>query len=230
MKNPGFFALCILLVVAACSTPPSGDQAPKGDTLMISNQVYSLDSIDFKEFQSIKADSYQDNEKEVINDSSVHRTDSLTLTFQLKNGKTLNLKNDTSESNFITYNYIETMPDINAWFLRETYYEGGGYLLIDRQTGEKTEIYGRPCLSKNKLWFFTYSFDIEAGFIDNGIQLFNVENGKPRHVWTKEITSWGPSIVKWSSDSCVYIEKSQIVPNNTDSGLTLSYKKMKIVK
>jgi hypothetical protein len=228
MKKIGFITL--VLIVLSCSNKNKSSQVVKPDTLMINNSVYVLDSIGFDEFEAVKTERFNENDSETINDSSVTRQDKLNLNFKLRNGQEITLKNDTSDSNYETYRFIESLKNIDYWLIGVTYYEGRGYLLIDKQNGDETEIYGNPYFSKNKDWFITYSFDIEAAFDPNGFQLFQVENGKAKLKWTKDINDWGPSIIKWLNDSSVVIEQSRISNDPNESGMQLSYKKMKIVK
>ena len=149
------------------------------------------------------------------------------LTFKLRNDKELALNNDSTDSEYITYRYLETLPNIDYWFVIENYYEGGEFLLIDKETGKNINVYGKPYFSKNNQYFVTYSFDIEASYNSNGFQLFKVENGKAIHLWTKNISNWGPSVIKWVNDSAIVMEQSRM---GDDSQLELSYRKMKIVK
>jgi hypothetical protein len=230
MKSLGLITL--VLIVWSCSINNKSSQVVKSDTLMINNSVYQLYSIGFDEFQAVETEKFNENESEIINDSSVHRLDKLNLRFKLKNGQEITLKSDTTDSNYVTYRFVESLKNIDYWFIRVTYYEGGGFLLIDKQNGEKVEIYGKPYFSKNNNWFVTYSFDIEASYDSNGFQLFQIENGKVKLKWTKDINDWGPSIVKWLNDSSVLIEQSRINSNTneSESRMLLSYRKMTIIK
>ena len=228
MKNLGWVTL--VLLVWSCSNSNKSALVSKPDTLVINNSVYLLDSIGFDKFRAVKTEKYDENEVETINDSNVRRLDKLNLNFKLRNGQEMTLKNDTSESDFIAYSFIESLQNIDYWFIRVSYYEGLSFLLVDKQTGEKIDIYGKPYFSANNAWFVTYSFDIESGFESNGFQLFEIRYGKAKLKWTKDIKDWGPSVIKWLNDSSVLIEQSRFSTNSNESKVSLSYKKMKIIK
>lgn len=55
----------------------------------------------------------------------------------------------------IKYALTAVFPTLDLWVLELSFYEGGSYLLIDRKTGQKTEIGGFPWLSPNLKRFAT---------------------------------------------------------------------------
>jgi hypothetical protein len=224
--------LFVTTYLVSCSGNTKQQVLKKGsDTLIIKNTVYNLDSINENAFRSIKTVALNEPEKEIITDTNVIRKDTLLLVFKLRNGKEKTLKNDTTDENFSVYKFIESFANIDYWFVGITYYEGSGYLLIDKETGDEINVWGKPYFSDNNKFFFTYSFDIEATFDPNGIQFFKVDNRKVKNIWSKELLDWGPSGMKWSGDSSVVIEQSRLnnAGNNADSYL-LSFRRMKIIK
>jgi hypothetical protein len=223
-----YFVLLALLFACSSNRSPKSSGI-QGDTLVINNQVYYLDSISYNEFDTIPAMSFNENEDEIINDPSVTRTSKLVLNFKLKNSQQIVLQSDTTESeNFVVYRYLETLPDLNYWLLRIDYYEGGEYALIDQENGEQISILGKPSLNKTRQYAIASSFSPEGAYDANGIQLFKVENGKLKLLWTKNLTDWSPSIVKWADENTIVMEKSQNSPES-NADLLLSYKKMKVI-
>jgi hypothetical protein len=221
-----------LTIAVSCSQRMKNsnlENAEKKDTLLINSIEYTLDSIGENEYNSNAEIHFDEKKAEFINDTNVIREDSL-LIFRLKSGSNLVLKNDTSVTNYIEYKFLQSYNSIDYWLIRLYYYEGSGYLLLDKETGEKIDIYGEPKFSGNKNYFFTSSFDIEATYDPNGFELYQLVKGKAKRLWRKDIDDWGPSGMKWINDSCVVIEQSRVNYEANSTHFKLSYKRMKIIK
>ena len=225
----------ILVFVMACNPKKNGNSnisKINQDTLLINNIVYSLDSIGEKDFNTIATGNSKDtfSENEIIDDTNNVSRDSLILTFHLKNGADSILVNDTTEnySKYVSYYYLESSKYIDYWLVRVQFYEGGGYLLINKEKGNKIFIWSKPVFSPDKKHFVCYSCDLEAGYISNGFQLFEVKNKEVLLLWSKEINEWGPSEIRWKNDSTIYIKKLKMDFNDSKNPNQISYKSMKI--
>jgi hypothetical protein len=203
------------------------------DTLVINNKAYFLDSISEKEYNTVLLKMSEDKsvENEIIEDTNNVSRDKLKLTFHLKNESDSILVNDTTQdfSDFVNYCYLESNKDIDYWLVKVQLYEGGGYLLINKENGNKIWIWSKPVFSPDKKHFVSYSCDLEAGYLSNGIQLFEVKNREVFLLWEKEIDEWGPSELKWKNDSTIYIEKLKLDFNDSKNPDKISYKSMKIL-
>jgi hypothetical protein len=206
----------------------SNNEHLSGDTLMINKMTYFLDSIGKVEFKSAYEQKYNVDNKEIIDDTTNVKRDTLKLIFHLRNGVDSVLVNDTTEgwSNYIDYSYIESCKNIDYWLLGITYYEGSQYLLLDREKGEKIWIWGIPIYSPNNKYFVCNSCDLEAGYDSNGFQLFEIKNKKAKLRWSKILSDWGPTEIRWKNDSTLYIKQLRMDYKDSKNPEKYSYKSM----
>jgi hypothetical protein len=198
------------------------------DTVLINNKVFYLDSIPKSLFKTAEKTKFIEGENEIIDDTSNVSRDSLLLTFHLKNGSDLVLKNDTSQdySNYIAYNYLSSLATIDYWLLRISYYEGRAYMLVDKENGKKIDIWGEPVFSPSNKYFICYSFDMEAAYDPNGMQLFEIRGRKVNEKWSYLISDWGPSEIRWKNDTIIYLEQAIMDYENSPDGYIETYKSM----
>jgi len=223
---------CILLVIAtiASCTSKKGSENnitnKQRDFIEVNNRKIFLDSIP----ESLYISANLELSKNRVDDTSRVFQDSLKLRFQLSNGSELILENDTTEGfeSYIDFNYLGTLSSIDYWLVKIVYYEGVGHLLVDKNTGEKIYTYGVPIFSKNNQHFICSSWDLEAGYDPNGMQLFEIEDGKIIEKWTVELDNWGPSQVRWKNDTLIYIEQTRLNPESSNDYYIKSYKSMSI--
>lgn len=215
MKN---YLILIVFFITSCSsknTSKNNEQLIKQDTLMINNVAYYLDSISEKEFKAISKPKDIENGDENFDDANISR-DSLKLKFHLRNGAdSILVSEDPDLPYFVAYTYLESCDYIDYWLVEVYYDEGGEYLLINKENGNKMYIWGPPVYSPDKRFFMCYSCDLWAGFRYNGLQLFEIQNKKVRLLWSKEIEYWAPTEIRWQNERTICIQK--INKNNETS-------------
>jgi len=91
--------------------------------------------------------------------------------------------------------------------------EGYGHILVNKSNGKKTSMYGRPIFSTDYKKMLVASFDLEACFDWNGIQIFKYEDGEIVLEWEKELGDWGPSNAKWIDNETISLIKNSQVEN-----------------
>ena len=109
-------------------------------------------------------------------------------------------------SQAVAYTYAKFLPDLNAHLLHLHLYEGGGYVLVHRHTGQQTFLDNLPQLSPDKKHFLVASEDMSAGYNFNGVEVWSVQKG----LFSKEARielQWGPSTAHWMSASTAAIAK-----------------------
>lgn len=193
-----------------------------------SRDVYAMTEA---EFNALEADGFEYPKDEVIDDNeNVIRADSL-LTFTLSNGEKVELRDvyQPFQADVLIFNYLKSFEIISYWMYNVSYYEGAGMFLLDKDNGEKINVWGVPTFSPDKSHFVTYSMDVVAGYQPNGIQLFEVNDGKATLVWKFEVSEeWGPENVRWIDNETIAIQKSSVDYESEDMSYTSEYVKMKI--
>lgn len=108
---------------------------------------------------------------------------------------------------YASYTFIQEMPEIGQWLVMASYFEAYGYVLINKATGETTELYGMPVVSPDKKYVMAFNQDLEAGFTFNGFQLFEMKDTKPVLVGLHELYTWGPDNVTWKDAHTLLVQK-----------------------
>ncbi|MDD5126306.1 LamG-like jellyroll fold domain-containing protein [Methylovulum sp.] len=141
-----------------------------------------------------------------------------TLRLRLKNGQFHNLKNreESNEDGGRDYHFQAHLPDLHSYLVWISESEGNSLLLVDTSTGAETEIWGNPVISPDHKRFLTFSMDMEASFIANGIQIWNDQVSKFVSEYDQEYNDWGPSEVKWIDNSTISITKN--IPDTKTGG------------
>lgn len=157
--------------------------------------------------------------------------ESIVLT--LENGEnTMVLRNEDVENDFASYAFQNYFQEAGYYSIQVDYHEGGEYWLIHDTDGEKIPVWGQPTVSPNKQKFIVTSSDLEAGFLANGIQLWEVnEEGKLVQAWQKELKNKEPHRPIWKDDSTAVVKLLAPAWDNKNRNktleMTLSYRKGK---
>lgn len=169
------------------------------------------------------------DEEEIDDAKHVTRTEGL-LTFSLTNGEKYTLKDkfEAYDSDVQIYKYVRSLDEISYWLCEVSYYEGGSLILLDQDNGEQINVWSRPVFSPDETHFVTNSMDLEAGYMPNGMQLFEVKDGKASLVWKFEVSDWGPETVNWIDNETIAIQKSGIDYESEDYSYKSEYVKMSI--
>jgi hypothetical protein len=193
-----------------------------------SRDFYAMSKADFNALESHEFNFPAD---EIIDDKeNVKRTDSL-LSFTLTNGEKLKLRDvyQPDYADVLIFSYVKSYEDILYWLYNVTYYEGSGMFLLDKDNGEKINLWGMPVFSPDKSHFVTNSIDIVAGYQPNGMQLFEIQDGKVSLVWKFEISDeWGPEKVRWIDNETIAIQKSSMDYESQDHSYKSEYVKLRI--
>jgi len=216
--------LPLAFLLASCSgdqKPAGSDSAnrpaadtlrPAADTLVIAGKTFRLDSISESEFNKAPAAvmlSFDDGKTKDMQNVQIEPGK---LVFTTKSGKTETLSSDTAMNmeTYTVYSYAGNLESISQWQVDVSIHEGFYCVLVDQQDGTKTELWGRPIVAPDGKHFIAPSFDIEAGFVVNGFQVFTMDDGKPRLLWKRELVSWGPEEMRWLDENTVVIKKTSM--------------------
>ncbi|BAV04340.1 hypothetical protein SAMN05421788_11068 [Filimonas lacunae] len=175
------------------------DTVVLGDKVLL---VYPLEKSAFlTEKQELYSDNYSDSTEQVAltRDSAWVTREADSLRFVVKNGNGGGFKNNdkTDGDDYVRYYYKGLLSDIGYYCVSAAYYESGETILVSQATGERVNVWDMPLISPDKKTFLCFSYDLVAGFVPNGIQLYTVNNGKAEQVADAELTRWGPGRMKW---------------------------------
>jgi hypothetical protein len=111
------------------------------------------------------------------------------------------------DEKYVTYQYRGYSKEVNQFVVYGAFYEWYDYLLIDGVTGDTTDLCGIPIVSPGKKQLISGNADLDAGYTFNGIELYD-DSHPPNILASRELTKWGPKIIKWKDDNTLYIEAS----------------------
>ncbi len=194
----------------SCNHKNNSDKNENRDTLLINNKMFFLDSISESEFKNLSSDFPKQNDTLPLDTAIVK----ITNDFIKVNTQTgcVDFKIDTSLSdNYAKYAYKGTWKDVSIVHIAGGFMESSADFLVSLKNGQKAILWGSPKLSPDKTKVLSYSYDLEAGFINNGIQMFRVgNNGQLKKIFESEIKNWGPVDIKWESDTSILIKRAKL--------------------
>lgn len=144
------------------------------------------------------------------------KRDTSGLVIKMKNGewKLIPLDPMTDEVDNTFEHYFK---EYGYYSVRTQWGEGNGYKLINDLTGEITNLFGRPYFSPNGQYIISVNADIEAGYSENGFQLYKNSNGELLHLGNYEPSSWGPMTAIWIDNNTI---KTENVTTEIKDGLS----------
>lgn len=139
------------------------------------------------------------------------------LTLHLANGKTKHMADivkDNEEDIWHTYeNYF---PEIESYLVFSQFYEGHGYVVVNRKTGKQTyslgEIYPNPKTQS----FIAINADLMAKYSANGLQLVEMRKGNYFTKLTIEGENWAPVAIKWMDAKNFIVKTTEIIDFEKD--------------
>jgi hypothetical protein len=235
--------LFILLVLTSCvnkkpvpqqaviSTPAkSTEQAPM-DTITLGSKTFLVYSMDESPFESEPAVESDSAEVKLLNnnDGNGHvKRKGNDLIITADNGKTVVLTDKADDEkdgdSYSEYTYTGYLSDIKEYGIFATYYESMDFLLVNQVSSETIHTWGPPIISPDKKYFICSSYDLEAGFIENGLQLYSYLDGKITPVGEISLEKWGPGQIKWLDNKTLAAEYITL-----DSTMTKVIKPVKLV-
>lgn len=137
-----------------------------------------------------------------------------------RNGDTLfiTLRNDTVKqliskpyvegSDDVTeYKYLGKLKGINYHLIYVALYEAFTYLVINAENGKEAYLCGVPAVSPNSKYLAASCFDLQAGFVFNGIQMYEITKDSLKMDWSRELGKWGADHITWMDNHTLLAEK-----------------------
>lgn len=146
------------------------------------------------------------------------------LTLSLTNEKTKILKDNLSDDgdNFIEYTYENFLKHSNTFFINCTFYESGGQLLVNRETGDEQYTWGRSYPNPSETAFVSLSEGLEMEEGNNGFQFISLHNGKYIVRLNIEGVDWEPVTMKWIDNTTMIMKTKEW--NSQDNFITKFYR------
>ena len=135
------------------------------------------------------------------------------LFLQVRNGSVIELRDELIGDAFQRNVFAKVVDELDAFLVEEYYYEGFGFLLISRSTGQQVGLGGAPLPSPKRDRFVATSMDLDAGFISTGIEVYNTTGDSIALEWSWVaddccIAPWGPSDAVWVNDTTIHFVKN----------------------
>lgn len=235
--------LTVAVIYTACHSSTASNSTPAAenavaatastnerpiDSFRIANKkflVYSLPKSSFSPATELDYDSVEGPQLAKETTQVQRRGD--TLLFALRNGKTSVLANDRNpaiDENYAIYYYAGYQKDLQQHLAFGSYYESSDYLLVNPANGKQTHLWGIPYLSPDKQFVLCPSFDLEAGFNNNGFELYSFENGNMKLLGETDLQHWGPGQIKWVDAHTLEAEYQTM-----DTAMNIHIKPVKII-
>ncbi|HEX5831154.1 MAG TPA: hypothetical protein VFY16_09245 [Gemmatimonadaceae bacterium] len=150
------------------------------------------------------------------------------LLVRTASGRAVALTDDYTEGDrFVQHVYRGSLPPRQLDVVEVARYEGGGYLVLDRN-GAQTWIARAPVASPDGRRFVALSFDLEAGYQPNVIEVWRVEDGSPRLEIAVRSDDWGPSDARWRDNATITFVQN--FPRYTDEGYGYDRRPVRLVR
>lgn len=209
-----FYLLTLALLLASCSqSKPVTETRQHTDSLRIGSQTIYIDSISANEFLRVKTPQANQNGNSdlvsVFPDSIVIKAAEKEVVY----------RNDTTEGDSsVSYEFAALIANPGYVHLKGSHWEWTTDRYVNLKTGVETLFWDNPTLSPNKQKLLAYSCDLEAGFMENGIQLYRIDSDTIQQVFEKELEDWGPAEMKWDSDTSLVVKRLRV-----DAEMNVSY-------
>jgi hypothetical protein len=128
----------------------------------------------------------------------------------LDNNKKIKLKDRYPNSDNVNqkiYTYYGYSEKLSSYFIIESLYETGNNLLINKKTGVKKIIYGKPIISPDFKYFLSFQGDLAYDLIENGIQLWKINNDDYSKIWEMKLIDWQVIDIKWINTYTILVKE-----------------------
>ncbi|MFY7825966.1 MAG: hypothetical protein ACOVQ4_02515 [Flectobacillus sp.] len=130
------------------------------------------------------------------------------------NKKLILSSNDNEESDdFVIYEFLGSVKNLPYWVFKVNYYEGGSFLLVNKDTGEKVDLVSPPIISPDQKWLISVSSDLIAEYDYNGFVLLEIKDQKIIKRAEVALKTKGIEDAKWIDNNTLSIKENYIQNN-----------------
>lgn len=216
MKNLAFIIL-IMSLLGSCATETQDQTAANNDEPAATEntqtaeageelpQVATIDTASICEVPHSR-ECREKIETYLLEHYNLGKREGKILTLNVEQGDDISLEDneDPVPENYINYRLAAYYPAAGLYNVEKYYYEGGGNLIIDSQTGEQIAVdaFEGLSISPDNKRFVAYSISLETGYFPNQLTVCRHDNGKFIKEKEKEFTyQEGPSNVRWINNN-----------------------------
>ena len=105
------------------------------------------------------------------------------------------------------YTYLLYIPEIDSHLIRQDWYEGNQYILVNNETGSVQNIWSIPHISPQKDRITVTNKDMLAQFTVNGIQIFEIVSGNYVKQFEQRLEKWGIDNPRWLNNDAFVADK-----------------------
>jgi hypothetical protein len=218
--------------VAGAEKASENDSLHHYDSLFIAGKRIPFLFLEQREYdkltdQGFEADGPNDDSPLIQRDAAIISKIDSNILISCTSGKKVKLTEHTTcdGDNYIDYTYGGMLGKTPFLVFKVGYYEKLDYLLINLNSGKEFKTWGMPSLSPDSKTLLSASFDLDVGFLHNGLQLLAVDTDSLRPLWEHEFENWGPAEVKWFDSQTLFIKQSTPIPGGKE---IVSYARVKL--
>ena len=207
--------LFILVITFGCQNRPE-DQSKSVDSV---RTVIDESSLQAESEYSEHYLNYLQKEKELFakTPENAWRSED-TLFIKLGNHQIKKYVNrDFNSGDDVLYTYQGEVDGIPYYLLHVQYYEGDQILLVNNFNGSDYYVNAPPVISPDHNFLATASFDLEAGYNPNELNIWRVGSDSIRMVYSIEPGDWGPTDLIWLNNDTISFTKNVLTVNDGDS-------------
>lgn len=147
--------------------------------------------------------------------NTFHRSgDTLRIQIEKETVALIDSSTDSGDS-FAAYSYLRFDRRLNSHILFVQYYEGGTYMIIHHQSGQRAFPSGFPLPSPDGKHFLSLSEDMFAGYSSNNVEIWKVSSGAFHRLANYE-PEWGPFSGVWTGPRRALVKKRCYAPTERD--------------
>lgn len=146
--------------------------------------------------------------------SIAFRTDSLTMHIVTTQGDTLIFQDRIDPYNaeeYVCHILLSYLPVQNYWVMQNTYYESGGWQLINGENGRVYYLISEPITNPGGSRLVCAHADLVRDH--NGIEVWRIDSDSLALEFQELSMLWGPINTEWKNDSTIIFEKSSYDEN-----------------
>ena len=111
---------------------------------------------------------------------------------------------------FVVYECLGSVKNLPYWFFKVNFYEGGSFLLVNKNTGEKIDLVSPPIISPDQKWLISVSSDLIAEYDYNGFVLLEIKDQKIIKRAEIALKTKGIEDAKWINNNTLSIKENYI--------------------